>query len=88
MENEFEFYGLEDYQEEIAKKLYEENKRRMGSYTLEEVSVEMAECWRDDTDDDEYREFLEEAIENGAELYSLVDHLGDFTQPIGEVAVY
>ena len=85
---EFEFYGLEDYQEEIAKKLYEENKRCIGSYTLESVDRETAMIWLEDTDDEEYREFLEDALENGGEIFSLVDHLGDFSQPIGEMVVY
>lgn len=88
MENEFEFYGLTDEQEEIARDLYENNKRWVGHYTLEEVDRETAECWRDDTDDDEYRGFLDDVLENGADLFSLTDHLGDFSQPIGEVAVY
>ena len=88
MENKFVFYGLDECQERIAQELYENNKRCFGSYTLEEVNVETAENWKADTDDDEYREFLEDVIENGAELFSLKDHLGEFSQSIGEIAVY
>lgn len=87
-ENEFEFYGLSDEQEAIARDIYENNKRWSGNYTLEEVDKETVEIWRNDTDDEEYREFLTDVLENGAEIYSLTDHLGDFSQPIGEVAVY
>ena len=36
----------------------------------------------------EYAEFLRKALAESAELYTLTDHLGDFSQPIGEVAVF
>ena len=87
-EYEFDFYGLNEYQEGIARDIYENNKRWSGNYTLEEVDKETAEIWRDDTDDEEYRTFLTEALEAGAEIYSLTDHLGDFSQPVGEMVVY
>jgi len=86
--NKIKFYGLDDNQEKIAKYIYENNVRWGGNYTLEEVDDETAKIWIDDTDDDEYREFLEDALEKGAEVYSLTDHLGEFSQPIGEIAVY
>ena len=86
--HEFKFYGLDANQEDIAKDIYENNKRKSGTYTLEEVDDDTAEIWRDDTDDDEYRAFLTDALEDGAEIFTLTDHLGGFSQPIGEVAVY
>jgi hypothetical protein len=83
--------NLTEEQKDIAEKLYKENKRKLGNYTLEEVDKEMANVWIADAHsegDTEYAEFLRKAIAENAELYSLTDHLGGFSQPIGEVAVF
>ena len=85
------FYGLTDDQEKIAIDLYENNKRCYGNYTLEEVDEDTLDSWidnaREDGDED-YEEFLLDAKENGADVFELTDHLGDFSQPIGEFVVY
>ena len=91
MNEEIKFYGLTDDQEKIAKDLYENNKRWYGSYTLEEVDDDTLDSWIDNAKDDgdeEYEEFLTDARDNGTDVFSLVDHLGDFSQPIGEMVVY
>jgi hypothetical protein len=38
--------------------------------------------------DEEYLAFLTDARDLDAELYTLTDHLGDFSQPIGEIAIF
>jgi hypothetical protein len=88
---EIKYYGLTPEQEGVAKDLYENNKRKVGSYTLEEVDSEMVNIWIADAHsegDTEYAEFLRKALAENAELYTLTDHLGEFSQPIGEVAVF
>ena len=51
----------------------------------------MANVWIADAHSEgntEYAEFLRKALAENAELYTLTDHLGEFSQPIGEVAVF
>jgi len=86
-----ETYDLSEEQHNIAVDILGNNKRKVGSYTLEEVDDEMANVWIADAfseGEEEYAHFLQKVIADGAELYTLTDHLGDFSQPIGEVAVY
>lgn len=87
----FETFGLSKEQHEIAIDLAKNNKRKVGSYTLEEVDDEMVNVWIADAHsegEEEYAEFLRKALASNAEIYTLTDHLGGFSQPIGEVAVY
>lgn len=87
----FETFGLSEEQHEIAIDLAKNNKRKVGSYTLEEVDDEMVNVWISDAHsegEEEYAEFLRKALASNAEIYTLTDHLGGFSQPIGEVAVY
>lgn len=91
MMKEIKCYGLTPEQEGVAKDLYENNKRKVGSYTLEEVDSEMVNVWIADAHsegEEEYAEFLRKALAEGAEIYTLTDHLGDASQPIGEVVIY
>jgi hypothetical protein len=86
-----ETFDLSEEQHDIAVDMVRNNKRKVGNYTLEGVDADMLEAWIDNAKEDgdeEYAEFLREAIEVGAEILTLTDHLGDFSQPIGEVAVY
>lgn len=89
---EIKCYGLTPEQEGVAKDLYENNKRKVGSYSLEEVEDrEMVNVWIADAHsegEEEYAEFLRKALAEGAEIYTLTDHLGDVSQPIGEVVIY
>lgn len=76
---------------DIAADMIKDNVERFGNYTLEEVDTEMANVWIADAHsegNEEYAEFLRKAIAEDAELYTLTDHLGDFSQPLGEIAVY
>ena len=86
-----ETFDLSEEQHDIAVDMARNNKRRVGNYTLEEVDSEMVNVWIADAHsegEEEYAEFLREALAVDAELYTLTDHLGDFSQPIGEVAVW
>ena len=87
-----ETFDLNDNQRKAAIELVNENKRKVGTYTLEEVEDrEMVNVWISDAHaegEEEYAEFLRKALAENAMLYTLTDHLGDFSQPIGEVAVY
>ena len=91
MNKEIKSFDLSTEQHEIAVDMVNNNKRKVGNYTLEEVDADMLDSWIDNAKEEgntEYENFLAEAQLNDAELYTLTDHLGDFSQPIGEVAVY
>ena len=91
MNKEIKSFDLSTEQHEIAVGMVNNNKRKVGSYTLEEVNSEMANVWIAEAYTEgitEYAEFLRKALADNAELYTLTDHLGDFSQPIGEVAVF
>lgn len=86
-----ESFDLSQEQHDIAVDMVTNNKRKVASYTLEEVDDEMANVWISEAHSEgntEYAEFLRKAIAENAELYTLTDHLGGFSQPIGEVAVF
>ena len=91
MNKEIKSFDLSTEQHEIAVDMVNNNKRKVGSYTLEEVDGEIANVWIADAHSEgnaEYAEFLRKALAESAELYTLTDHLGEFSQPIGEVAVF
>jgi len=86
-----ETFDLSEEQHDLAVDMVRNNKRKVGNYTLEDVDSEMVNVWIADAHsegDEEYAEFLREALAVDAEILTLTDHLGDFSQPIGEVAVY
>lgn len=86
-----ETFDLSEEQHDIAVKMVKENQRKNGNYTLEEVDKEMVNVWIADAHSEgetEYAEFLREALAANAEIVTLTDHLGEFSQPIGEVAIY
>ena len=91
MKHEYKFYGLTGAQKDVAVDLYENNKKYSGSYTLEEVDDDMLDAFIENADaegDEDYLGFLTDVVECDAELYTLTDHLGDFSQPIGELAIF
>ena len=91
MNKEIKSFDLSTEQHEIAVDMVNNNKRKVGSYTLEEVDGEIANVWIADAHSEgnaEYAEILRKALAESAELYTLTDHLGEFSQPIGEVAVF
>ena len=86
-----ESFDLSQEQHDMAVEMVVNDKYKVASYTLEEVDGEMANVWIAEAhseDNTDYAEFLRKALAKNAELYTLTDHLGGFSQPIGEVAVY
>ena len=85
-------YDLSEEQHNMVVDMVKNDKNKNGNYTLDEVEDrEVVNVWIADAHaegETEYAEFLREALANDAELYTLTDHLGEFHQPIGEVAVY
>lgn len=93
MKNDYriETFDLSNEQNNIAVDMVRNNKRKVGDYTLEEVEDEMVNAWIENAHcegEEDYAEFLRKALEEGAEILTLTEHLGGFSQPIGEVAVY
>ena len=93
MSNDYriETFDLSEEQHDIAVDMVKNNKRKVGNYTLEEVDSELPNVWIADAHsegNEDYAEFLRKALAESAELYTLTDHLGKFSQPIGEVAVF
>ena len=83
-----ETFGLSEEQHDIVVEMVKKNQRKNKNYTLEKVDKEMVNVWISDADEEEYAEFLRESLAKNAEIVTLTDHLGDFSQPIGEVAIY
>jgi nucleoid-associated protein YejK len=86
-----ETFGLSEEQHDIVVEMVKKNQRKNKNYTLEKVDDEMVNIWLSDADsegNEEYAEFLRESLAKNAEIVTLTDHLGDFSQPIGEVAIY
>lgn len=86
--------GVTSEQNDIVKKIVEGDfSRRYGKYTLEEADSEMAQDWLDEAKNDpdpdqEYIEYMERAIKEGADIFTLEDWLGEFHQPVGEVIIF
>ena len=87
-----ETFDLSQEQHDIAVEMVKKNQRKNGNYTLKEIEDrEMVNVWIADhfsVNNEEYAHFLQRALANDAELYTLTYYLGDFPQPISEVAVY
>ena len=92
-ENEFkvETFGLTEKQHDMVVEMVKADVDKCGNYTLEEVDADMWDAWIDNAKeegDEEYEEFLAEAQLGDAVTYTLNDNIGDFSQPIGDVAIY
>lgn len=86
-----ESFDLSREQHDMVVEMVKDDRIKKGNYTLEEVDGEMVNIWIADAHsegEDDYAEFLRKALASSSDLYTLTDHLGDFKQPIGEVAVY
>lgn len=83
--------GLTKELHDIAVEIVKTGHKK-GSYKLKEVEDdEMVNVWIADAHsegEEEYAEFLRKALAEGAEINTLTDHLGEFSQPIGEVVIY
>ena len=89
---EIKQYGLTPNQYVIGCKCINENLRDFGQYKIKEViDREMVNVWISDAHsegEEEYAEFLRNALAKGADIYTLVDVLGNAEQEIGELAVF
>lgn len=85
-----ESFGLTQEQHDLAVRMIDKNENG-GNYSLEDVDQDMLDCFIENAQEDndkEYEEFLTDAKLHSADVYAFTDHLGDFSQPIGDVAVY
>ena len=86
-----ETFGLSDELHNIAVEMVKNDNTKYGSYTLEEFDADMLDCWIENAQndgDEEYEQFLCEAQLLDADIYAFTDHLGDFSQTLGDVVVY
>ena len=85
-----ESFGLTQEQHDLAVRMIDRNENG-GNYYLEDVDPDMLDCFIENAQEDndkEYEEFLVNAKSHGADVYAFTDHLGDFSQELGNVAVY
>ena len=83
--------GLTKEQHDIAVEMVEDDPFWLMQYDFEEVDTEMANVWISDAfseGNEEYAHFLQKAIADSADLYTMTDGFGDLKQPLGEVAIY
>jgi len=83
--------GLTKEQHDIAVEMVEYDPFWLMQYDFEEVDTEMANVWIADAfseGNEEYAHFLQKAIADGADLYTMTDGFGDLKQQLGEVAIY
>ena len=81
----------EELHDVVVNKMVRKHRFNVGGYRLDSTDGEMANVWIADAHsegNEEYAEFLREALASGADLYTLKDTMGGFDQEIGEVAVY
>lgn len=85
-----ESFGLTQEQHDLAVRMIYKNEKG-GNYSLEDVDQDMLDCFIENAQEDndkEYEEFLTNAKLHGADVYAFTDHLGDFSQALGDVAFY
>ena len=86
-----ETFDLSEEQHNMAVEMVKNDEDWYGNYSLEDVDGEIADVWIADAHSEgntEYAEFLRGALAKHADLYTLVDTLGEFKQEIGELAVF
>ena len=85
-----ESFGLTQEQHDLAVRMIDRNENG-GNYSLIYAEPDMLACFIENAQEDndkEYEEFLVNAKSHGADVYAFTDHLGDFSQELGDVAVY
>ena len=85
-----ESFGLTQEQHDLAVRMINQNENGFN-YSLKDVDSDMLDCFIENAQEDndkEYEEFLVNAKSHGADVYAFTDHLGDFSQELGDVAVY
>ena len=79
--------GLTKELHDIAVEMVKNNPFDLMQYDFEDVDTEMANVWIADAfseGNEEYAHFLQKAIADSADLYTMKDEL----QSLGEVAIY
>ena len=82
--------GLTKEQHDIAVEMVKNDPFDLMQYNFKDVDLEMANVWIADAfseGDEEYAHFLQKAIADGADLYTLTRDCG-WEQHIGEVALF
>ena len=85
-----ESFGLTQEQHDLAVRMIDRDENG-GNYYLEDVDPDILDCFIENAQEDndkEYEEFLVNAKSQGADIYAFTYHLGDFSQELGDVAVY
>jgi len=83
--------GLTKEQHDIAVEMVKDDPFWLMMYDFEEVDTEMANVWIADAfseGNEEYAHFLQKAIADSANLYTMTCGYGNSKQSLGEVAVY
>lgn len=83
--------GLTKELHKIAVEMVKDDPFLFILYDFEEVYTEMANIWIADAfseGNEEYAHFLQKAIADGADLYTMTNGFGHLKQSLGEVAVY
>ena len=85
-----ESFGLTQEQHDLAVRMIDRNENG-GNYSLIYAEPDMLACFIENAQEDndkDYEAFLVNAKSHGADVYAFTDHLGDFSQALGDVAVY
>lgn len=85
-----ETFGLNNELHEIASNMVNVGVDSFGNFTLEEADDDMVDSWIDNArkeGDSDYERFLSGAQQSNVSIYTLNDHVGDFSQALGDVAV-
>ena len=85
-----ESFGLTQDQHDLAVRMIDQNENG-GNYSMKDVDPDILDFFIENAQEDndkEYEEFLVNAKSHGADVYAFTDHLGDFSQALGDVAVY
>ena len=86
-----ETFDLSQEQHNFVAEMIDQDISTYGNYYLEEVDADTLDIFIDNAkeeNNEDYENFLTEAQSHHADVYTLYDSLGDFSQPIGDVAVY
>jgi hypothetical protein len=86
-----ETFDLSQEQHDLVVEMIDQDISTYGNYYLEEVDADTLDIFIDNAkeeNNEDYENFLTEAQLHDADVYTLYDSLGDFSQPIGDVAVY
>ena len=86
-----ETFDLSQEQHDLVSEMIYHNISEYFNYYLKKVNANILDIFIDyakDSKNEEYENFLTEAKLYGADVYTLYDSRGEFSQPIGDVAVY